>query len=160
MDRMKPVRRLTVHHDGMPPVTLTSPRDVAARIDLIRRSHLRRGWGDIGYHYIVDPMGAVWEGRPLTWQGAHVAHQNPGNLGVLTLGNFQVQQPTPAQIATLDRFVASRMGVYHLSLPRVYTHQELAPTECPGRALQRHMTTTRRPTGRLAALAHSTHSLG
>ncbi len=153
MDKMLPVRRLTVHHDGMAPVNLRSSRDVSARIDLIRRAHQQRGWGDIGYHYIVDPLGEVWEGRPLSWQGAHVANQNPGNLGVLVMGNFQQQRPTAAQLSALDRFVASRMTAHRINLSNVYTHQELAPTECPGRSLQSHMASTRRPTGHLAMLS-------
>lgn len=153
MDRMRPVRRLTVHHDGMPPIDLRSRSEVAARIDLIRRSHMERGWGDIGYHYIVDPLGEVWEGRPLSWQGAHVAAQNEGNLGVMALGNFERQRPTPAQLSTLDRFVASRVSAYRLGVSNVLTHQELAATACPGRHLQAHMSRTRGPSGRLAMLA-------
>jgi len=159
MDRMQPVRRLTVHHDGMPPVDLRSRSEVAARIDLIRRSHMERGWGDIGYHYIVDPMGEVWEGRPLSWQGAHVAAQNEGNLGVMVLGNFERQQPTSAQLSALDRFVASRVSAYRLGVSSVLTHRELAATACPGRNLQAHMSRTRGPHGRLAMLA-SGRSLG
>ncbi len=159
MDKMLPVRRLTVHHDGMPPVDLRSPGEVAARIDLIRRAHQNRGWGDIGYHYIVDPFGTVWEGRPLSWQGAHVAGNNEGNLGVMVLGNFQQQHPTSAQLDTLDRFVAAQVSGRHMNVSNVYTHQEFAPTECPGRSLQAHMTRTRKPSGRLAVLATG-HSLG
>ena len=160
MDRMRPVQRITIHHDGMPPVGLRAGSEIAARIDLIRQSHMQRGWGDIGYHYIVDPLGEVWEGRPLNWQGAHVARQNPGNLGVLVLGNFERQQPTRSQLDALDRFVASRIDAYSLSVRSVYTHQELAPTACPGRNLQLHMSRTRRPSGRLAMLASHADSLG
>jgi len=159
MDRMRPVRRLTVHHDGMPPVDLRSRSEVAARIDLIRRSHMERGWGDIGYHYIVDPLGEVWEGRPLSWQGAHVAAQNEGNLGVMVLGNFERQNPTAAQLSALDRFVASRVSAYRLGVSNVLTHRELAATACPGRNLQAHMSRTRGPSGRLAMLA-SGRSIG
>lgn len=154
MDRMQPVRRLTVHHDGMPPVQLRNASDVASRIDLIRRAHQRQGWGDIGYHYVVDPFGQVWEGRPLSWQGAHVAAQNQGNLGVMVLGNFQKQRPTAAQLDALDRFVAAQMNAHRIPVARVHTHQEFAPTACPGRSLQAHMTTARRPAGRLAMLTN------
>jgi len=159
MDPMLPIRRLTVHHDGMPPVDLRSEREIAARIDLIRRAHQGKGWGDIGYHYIVDPMGKVWEGRPLNWQGAHVAGNNEGNLGVMVLGNFQKQRPTPAQLDTLDRFIAAQVNGRRIGINNVFTHQEFAPTACPGRSLQAHMVTTRRPSGRMAMLA-TNHSLG
>lgn len=130
------IERITVHHDGMRPVSISSYADVADRIDAIRRAHQGQNWGDIGYHYVVDPTGRVWEGRPLSWQGAHVKDQNRYNLGVLVLGNFEQQRPTPAQVAGLERFVASRMRMYRVDVRRVHTHRELASTACPGRNLQ------------------------
>ena len=151
MDHMQPVQRITVHHDGMPPVDIRSRSDAATRIELIRKGHLARGWGDIGYHYVVDPMGQVWEGRPLSWQGAHVKAQNEGNLGVLVMGNFEVQRPTSAQLAALDAFVGSQMSAYRLPVTRVFTHRELASTACPGRNLQAHMVASRARGGVLAS---------
>jgi N-acetyl-anhydromuramyl-L-alanine amidase AmpD len=145
---------VTIHHDGMPPVQLRSQRDVADRLSQIRHLHVdNQGWGDIGYHYIVDPQGRVWEGRPISWQGAHVANQNPGNVGVMCLGNFEVQAPTRAQVDALDAFVGSLSRRYSVSVSRIVTHQELAPTLCPGRNLQRHMDSTRASGGRIASLA-------
>jgi hypothetical protein len=154
MNRQSRIRRITIHHDGMPPTTLRSRPDVASRLEQIRRLHVDdRGWGDIGYHYVVDPQGMVWEARPLSWQGAHVANQNPGNIGVLCLGNFEVQSPTAAQLDSLDAFVASLAKRHRVPLSAVATHQELAPTLCPGRNLQRHMAATRSSRGRLTQLA-------
>ncbi len=149
MNRMLPVQRVTIHHDGMPPVALRSRGDVAARIELIRTSHTQRGWGDIGYHFVVDPNGNIWEGRPLSWQGAHVGSQNEGNIGVLVLGNFQEQRPTGPQIGALDNFVADLMSRYRVGVNRVHTHRELAKTECPGRNLQPHLNVARAPGGAL-----------
>ncbi len=149
MNRMLPVNRITIHHDGMPPISLRSRGDVAARIDLIRASHHQRGWGDIGYHFVVDPAGNVWEGRPLSWQGAHVGSQNEGNLGVLVLGNFEEQRPTGQQVGALDNFVVDLMSRYRVGVNRVHTHRELARTECPGRNLQPHLNVARAPGGAL-----------
>lgn len=139
MDPMLPVQRITIHHDGMPPVSIRSQGDVASRLEQIRQGHLGRSFGDIGYHFVVDPMGRVWQGRPLTWQGAHVANQNPGNLGILCMGNFELQTPTQEQLASLDRFVGAQAAHYGVQRGQVYTHRELAPTVCPGRNLQRLM---------------------
>lgn len=149
MNRMLPVRRITLHHDGLNPVALRSRGDVAARIDQIRLSHNNRGWGDIGYHYVVDPLGNVWEGRPLSWQGAHVGGQNEGNIGVLVLGNFEEQRPTGAQIDGVDRFVSALMLQHRIPVGRVHTHRELAKTECPGRNLQPLLNVARAPGGAL-----------
>jgi hypothetical protein len=148
------VNRITVHHDGMDPVTLRSKNEVASRLELIRRAHVNHspdGWADIGYHYIVDPMGHVWEGRPIQYQGAHVKNNNEHNLGVMVLGNFDVQRPTPEALMTLDNFIADRMRSYRVPISRVYTHQEINPTACPGRNLQSYMLATRSTSGRMAA---------
>lgn len=144
------ISRITVHHDGMPPVWLHTRGDVAARIELIRRAHVNNGWADIGYHYIIDPQGNVWEGRPLRYQGAHVKVANESNLGILVLGNFMEQRPTLSATTALDRFVASHMRQYGVPLARVHTHQELSPTACPGVNLQRYMEETRSSRGWLA----------
>ncbi|MEO0512898.1 MAG: peptidoglycan recognition family protein [Planctomycetota bacterium] len=142
-DRMGRVERITVHHDGMPPVRLTSRAGVRDRIAMIRRSHVGLGWADIGYHFVVDPMGEAWEGRPLVWQGAHVKNRNPRNIGIMVLGNFEVQSPTPEATAALDELLVTLMAAHAVDLRGVKTHREWAPTACPGRNLQRHMEYTR-----------------
>ncbi|MAB82062.1 MAG: hypothetical protein CMJ24_01335 [Phycisphaerae bacterium] len=146
MNRMVPVKRITVHHDGMDAFTSTSRSAAAARLERIRRSHLSRGpqkWGDIGYHYAIDPAGRVWECRPLTWQGAHVKNQNPGNLGILVMGNYDRQQVTVVQKKAIDAFISSKMRQYGVGRRDLHTHQELAPTACPGRSLQGFMVQAR-----------------
>jgi hypothetical protein len=153
---MNGVKRITIHHDGMDVFTERTFARCAGRIEQIRASHLRRTakgggrWADIGYHFIVDPQGRVWEGRSASYQGAHVQDHNENNLGILCLGNFERQSPSREQTAALDRFVASQMRTYSVSLSRVYTHRELNPTECPGRNLQRYMVQTRSRGGGMA----------
>ncbi len=150
------VTRITIHHEGSTVFTATAQEDVARRLASIRASHLQRKakrtgqpWADIGYHYAIDPGGRVWEGRSLQYQGAHVDQQNEQNLGIVMLGNYDRQSPNRAQIAALDAFVADQMRRYHVRLNRVYTHQELDSTACPGSALQRYMLATRRGGGGL-----------
>ncbi len=144
MNRLSPVRYITVHHDGMHPFFDTDQRATASRIEAIRRAHRLRGWGDIGYHYVVDRAGRVWEGRSLRYQGAHVKNHNYANIGIVALGNFDRQQPSQAQLASMRRLVSSLMDRYHVPTNRVYTHQEWAPTACPGRYFQQFMNTSRR----------------
>ena len=145
------VERLTVHHDGLDPIQIGSAREAAARIEVIRRSHVENnGWADIGYHYIIDPLGGVWEGRPITLQGAHVRDNNPRNAGVLVLGHFNYQQPTAQALGSLDGLVAALAEAHRIPLRSIATHRELNPTECPGDNLQRHMDQTRSSRGRLA----------
>ena len=142
LNPMLPVRAITVHHDGLDSlVTGTSPREMTDRLELYRVGHRAQGWADIGYHLVVDRAGTVWQGRSIRWQGAHVKFRNEGNIGVLVMGNFDRQQPTAAQRATLERVLVDLMRTYGVQQSRVYTHREWpdAKTACPGRSLQSHM---------------------
>jgi hypothetical protein len=150
---MGSVRRITVHHDAIDPLPSSSPDDVARRLEAIRNGHIGRGWADIGYHYAIDPSGRIWQGRPLTLQGAHVGDQNENNLGVVMLGNFERQAPTRQSLESLDRLIAWEMRRYRISMGEIRTHREMSPTACPGRNLQREMDRTRSRGGRLASLA-------
>lgn len=148
---MGPITRITIHHDGMPPVSLRTRGEVVDRLEFIRRAHTNRGWADIGYHYAIDPSGRVWECRPHRFQGAHVKDNNENNLGIMLLGNFEEQVPTSAALAAMDNFVADRMRALRVPIQRVYTHQEITPTACPGRNLQGYMVATRSGRGRMAS---------
>jgi hypothetical protein len=140
MNRMDPPTKITIHHDGMSPFAGTSRSTVADRIELIRVSHLKRDggnrWGDIGYHFVVDRSGRVWQARPVSYQGAHVKHQNQANVGVLCLGNFEQQSPSRNQVRRLESLIVELRAQYRVPVSRVYTHRELDSTKCPGRNLQ------------------------
>ena len=145
LNPMNGVSRITVHHEGWTPVWFADQRTTAARLDADRNTHVRdRGWGDIGYHFMIDRAGRLWEGRSLRFQGAHVKDNNEHNVGVMVLGNFDRQDPTEAQLAALRATVSQLMRHYRVPLNRVYTHQELMSTACPGRALQPRMVSLRR----------------
>ena len=90
---------------------------------------------------IDDPgllRGALWQGRAIRWQGAHVQFRNEGNIGILVMGNFDLQTPTVAQLVTLKRVLRELRATYGIKRGRVYTHKEWpgAQTACPGRTLQ------------------------
>ena len=134
---MNGVTRITVHHEGFRPFWSADTRTTAIRLEQIRRTHTAdRGWADIGYHYIVDRAGNVWEGRDIRYQGAHVKDNNEHNLGIMLLGNFEQQTPTQTQLTTLQSTLRFMMARHRVPVSRVYTHRELGKTACPGRNLQ------------------------
>lgn len=143
MNRMLPIRRITVHHDAAGVFTDTRESATAARLESIRRGHRGRGFGDIGYHLLIDPAGRVWEGRPIAWQGAHVGGQNQNNLGICVMGHYSQQSPNSAQQSALASVLGSAMRDHRLAVSSVHTHRELAPTACPGTHLQRVMDSLR-----------------
>jgi N-acetyl-anhydromuramyl-L-alanine amidase AmpD len=135
---------VTVHHSGGDRYELTARDEVARSIRAIQGDHRdRRGWADIGYHYVIDPAGRVWEGRDGRRLGAHAGpgDLNEGNVGVLLLGNFEVQEPSAAQLATLRALLEALREVCGVAATEIRGHNEVregagfGATECPGRHL-------------------------
>lgn len=146
MKIMQPVKYITIHHAGSSKVfTKKLESSAAARLETIRKAHLQRGqWGDIGYHFAIDPAGRLWEGRSLRWQGAHVKASNEGNIGVVVLGNYDRQPLNRAQSSRIESTIRFLMKKYNVPVSRVKTHKEWAVTDCPGKSLQRLMVRLRR----------------
>ena len=152
LDPMGTPMCITVHHEG----DVASPMSasgVCAHLRAVRASQIRPkgsgglGAGDIAYHFIVDPSGDVWEGRPICYQGAHAGNfdANQRNIGICLLGNFSIQYVSAAQKQSLQKLLVTLMNRYNLSPNQVYTHREikrrfgLPATECPGTHLQADM---------------------
>ena len=55
-------------------------------VDTIRSWHKKRGWSDIGYHYVIYPDGSVHAGRDVAKVGAHVVGHNADTIGVVYVG--------------------------------------------------------------------------
>jgi hypothetical protein len=151
---MNGVQLITVHHDALNSAGKRGRAFAIDRLARVRREHLSRDatWVDIGYHYIIDPDGQVWEGRPLSIEGAHVARTNDHNMGIMVMGNFDEHRPTQAQIDTLDAFLVQQMTTHRVGVKNLYTHQELKSTACPGRNLQAYMRQTRASRGRVRSV--------
>ena len=139
MRKQAPLRNITIHHDGLAsPLGSASTSASKARLDLIRRAHVGQGWSDIGYHFAVDRTGNVWQCRPLEWEGAHVKRHNPGNVGILVMGNFDIERPTDAQLRAVCTHVNMLKRTYRIADSSVKSHREWAgaATACPGKHLQ------------------------
>ncbi len=137
-----PYSRITVHHAGEGPGTDLSPRgsrsDTADALRRIQSFHItERGWGDVGYHFLIDPAGRTFEGRPLEFQGAHAGgNNNVGNIGICLLGNFELRRPSPAACAALRRLLDALRAEHSIPKSRVYPHDRFKTTDCPGRQLR------------------------
>ena len=143
IDLMNGINRITIHHDGMPPLPMKTKSQIKSRIVSIRKSHSKK-YADIGYHYIVDPLGRIWEGRPLKYQGAHVQGHNHHNIGILFLGNTYEDIPTAEGLDGLFTFIRYLRQRYRISEDSVKTHRELAQTGCPGKHLQEELEKARK----------------
>ena len=115
-----PTQKLVVHHTAG---TNDDP-DPAATVRAIYRYHaVTQGWGDIGYNFLVDAQGRVYEGRHSRdypagvspsgddaagngVTGAHTSGWNSGSVGIALLGTLTDRDATPAARTALTDLLA------------------------------------------------------
>ncbi len=118
-----------------------------------------RGWGDIGYNFLVDRFGKIWEGRyggidrPVV--GAQAGGFNSQTYGASTLGTFSTTVPPSAVLTAQAKLAAWKLGLTGIDPTATTTidgagtrytvmgHRNLNSTECPGDALYARLPTIR-----------------
>lgn len=116
---------IIVHHSALP--LTDGPREIQAL-------HMHdKGFADVGYHYIVDDQGKLYEARSMSVRGAHTYAHNFGTVGICLMGNFQDIQPAAAQLLTLREQIHCLLAQYP-RIGRVAGHRDYNPgiTLCPG----------------------------
>ncbi len=107
------IEKIILHHTA----EATSERDPMEIMRAIYKYHtITRGWGDIGYNFVIDKEGNIYEGRsgPPNTVGAHVAYHNIGSIGISLMGNFQIEKPTERQIEVLEVLLAKLSHDYNV----------------------------------------------
>ena len=149
----------------------------AAIVRGIQRYHvLSNGWNDIGYNFLVDKYGRIYEGRVggvgQNVIGAHAQGFNTGSAGVAVLGTYGSTGISAAARSALQRLLAWRLDVAHVDprsllnfrsygnprfptgrivrLRAISGHRDTGYTSCPGTALY----------GRLGAIAQTVAGIG
>jgi N-acetylmuramoyl-L-alanine amidase/FlgD Ig-like domain len=169
------LRFAIVHHTAG---TNTYSRDQApAVVKAIQLYHVRgNGWNDIGYNFLVDRFGTIYEGRyggvDHNVVGAHALGFNTGSVGIAVLGTYTKSAPPAAAQDALEKLLAWRLDLAHVdpmskltvvsggseryrvgvpvTLRAVSGHRDSGLTECPGDALY----------ARLDAIAAAVRALG
>jgi len=145
------VRHVIIHHSDTPRF-----RDPLVEIRSIHYYHaITRGWGDIGYNYLVDYMGNVYEGRVGGENaiGGHAFQYAHGSAGICSMGNFSLETSTPEAIAGLT-WITSWAGRdldplsqrdFHETpnLPTICGHRDVVNSTCPGDGLYADLATIR-----------------
>jgi N-acetylmuramoyl-L-alanine amidase len=151
------IKAAVVHHTAG--TNSYSPAQAAAIVRGIEIYHVKgNGWDDIGYNFLVDRFGTVYEGR---WGGiernvigAHAEGFNVGTVGVAMIGNYSSATPPVAQQDAVVNLLAWRLDVAHVdptstvaftstgnpryrsgrvvTLRAVSAHRDTGPSECPG----------------------------
>lgn len=149
-------KALILHHTA----GATAGVDPAACVRALYYYHsVIREWGDIGYNYLVDALGNVYEGRAggAGALGAHSGAYDALTQGIALLGDLTVLPPSAAQQASLVKLLADLCSANELmptdqtlllgrQLPVVMGHAQCAATRCPGDALTALLTDLRTAT--------------
>ncbi|MSW96712.1 MAG: hypothetical protein F2796_07950, partial [Actinobacteria bacterium] len=137
------------------------PEDSAAAVLAVAQFHIfTRGWNDIGYNFVVDRYGTIFEGRgggiDLPIIGAHAQGFNSKSTGISILGSFMDVEAPSAALGAVARLIGWKLplhGVHvtgevvvvsgggplsryrfgkHVTLPRISGHRDVGSTDCPG----------------------------
>lgn len=158
-----PVTHLVVHHSA----GANSASNWAAVVRSIWVLHVQgNGWNDIGYNYLIDPNGVIYEGRAGGDGviGAHFSGVNTGTMGVCLMGTFGATPPMQSAIDSLRRLLVWQAAKWKLdpsgqSLHRssnlvlniISGHRDAGlsanasgTTECPGNAVYTYLPELRR----------------
>ena len=144
---------LIVHHSAGTNVS----SDWSAVVRSIWGLHVNvNGWDDIGYNWLVDPEGNLYEGRGQDRLGAHFCHQNSNTAGICVLGNFQNFEPSDSALVRLGRLLTwvcfendidplgfSIHSSSGLDLAHISGHRDGCSTVCPGEMLYPRLTRVR-----------------
>lgn len=147
--QMSSLNRAVVHHTaGDSDFNVTTIDQSKANVRAIQNMHMdSKGWSDIGYHFLVDKLGNIFEGRSGSMgslpRGAHDS-TNTNSFGFNVMGNFVPghQTPTAPQLSSLYSVVAWRMpnpftgfgsGSYAgRTCGYICSHRDCYATVCPG----------------------------
>ncbi|ARB11443.1 endolysin [Streptomyces phage ToastyFinz] len=115
-----------VHYDGAHHITATGPAVPRA----IEAQHLAQGWAGVGYHFVVDQAGHIYEGRGWTRQGAHCPGHNLSGFGVqIAVGGDQ--KPSEAALAACRALYDEACRRTGRTLAK-RGHRDGIATQCPG----------------------------
>lgn len=119
---------LVIHHSALP----LSDGPVE-----IQNLHMdEKNFADVGYQYLINERGQLFEGRAVNVRGAHAFGCNHGTVGICLIGNFEEIEPTATQLRTLDALINALISAYP-RITRMAAHKDCNPgvTLCPGQNL-------------------------
>lgn len=141
---------LTFHHAaGFGAETLSQGKQQVFNIQDFHQKG--RGWSDIGYQFLMDESGRIYQGRPFLngpaplsdapplVLGAHVGGHNTGNIGICALGCYHppagsecrdvLSEQSVDSLAVMLAFLSENYGV---PPERLRGHRDFSATACPG----------------------------
>ena len=133
------ITHVTLHHTAGG--ILHPEDDPAQRLrDLQSWGARERIWWDVPYHYLLDLEGRIYEGRDWRFMGeTNTVYDPGGHFLISVMGDYEQQQPTPAQLEAIVDLMAWAVRTFDVPLERIGGHFHYARTSCPGQHLRRYL---------------------
>jgi len=126
---MRKINKIIIHCTATPE---GREHDVAD----IRRWHLKRGFNNIGYHFLIHIDGTIELGRSIKKPGAHTAYHNQDSIGICYVGGMSKDMKkakdtrTQAQKDSLIKLMHELIYKYNKDMT-IHGHNEFANKACP-----------------------------
>ena len=134
------ITHVTLHHTGSPEPLGAHEDPVVKLRGLQSWGAAERNWWNVPYHYLLDLQGRIYEGRDWRFMGETNTSYDPrGHFLVSVIGNYERQEPTPAQISAIADLMAWALREFDLPLDRIGGHYNYTSTGCPGQHLRKHL---------------------
>jgi hypothetical protein len=127
------ITHVTLHHTGFPEPLRPDEDPVLRLRNLQSWGESDRNWWDVPYHFLIDLAGRVYEGRDWRYKGdTNTTYEPAGHFLISLLGNYEIQEPTAAQIEAIADLMAWAVRRFDLPLESIGGHYDYANTSCPG----------------------------
>ena len=134
------ITSITLHHEGSAKPLLPSDDPVTGLRALQSWGERDRNWWDVPYHYLIDLDGHVYEGRDWHYMGeTNTTYDPSGHLLISILGNYNLQEPTQAQLNAIADVMAWAVKKFDVPLDSIRGHYQYAETNCPGKNLRKYL---------------------
>lgn len=134
------ITSITLHHEGSPKPLLPTDDPVAGLRALQSWGERDRNWWDVPYHYLIDLDGRVYEGRDWHYMGeTNTTYDPSGHLLISILGNYNLQEPTQAELDAIADVMAWAVKKFDVPLDSIRGHYNYAETNCPGKNLRKYL---------------------
>jgi hypothetical protein len=134
------ITHVTLHHTGDARI-LEPNEDPTQRLRNLQAWGARdRNWWDLPYHFLMDLEGHVYEGRDYHYMGeTNTTYDPEGHFLISIIGNYDRQEPTPAQLERIADLMAWALAEFDLPLDAIGGHYNYADTGCPGKNLRKYL---------------------
>ena len=136
--RRHSIHKITVHHTAS---VGKNSRTTAKRLRSYQAYHQnKKGWIDLAYHYLIDSVGDVYQGRSVECAGDTSTNYNPsGHFLIVLDGNFEKQLPSQKAQQRLIELITYARQAYDVAPENVLGHRDVAATACPGKQLYQRL---------------------